>query len=153
MKKLLLSTILLLCSFSTVADERVVQKVDQLVSLLNDLHSSEYKKSRKYQEVNGRYILSSFTLQGFNRGNNWTGYLAIFGKTRHLDKYGENTTQDPEYYLIGVTELYGKFKPSVDLNSAQYKYPLFTFDAKTRDGKPTEVKVQLKGNSITVVNN
>lgn len=95
MKLRLLPTCLLLaCALSHAADRPPVPKpleeqVGRLVELYKDGFATGYPEATRVQKLKtgqgGELILAVFTIEGFDMGNNYSQYLAVFSPTPNED--------------------------------------------------------------------
>jgi len=97
---------------------------DALVSLLVDTDAKEHRKARKihYATNNAGLVFVFFTIEGFNGGNNYTFYLAVFKPDRVFDpSRGEAQQRRPDniakYSLVGYAPVGGKGWRSVDFST------------------------------------
>jgi hypothetical protein len=125
--------LILLCFSSfTQADELkknelsvLSKKADVIIKAMLDNQASEYKKARVYKLLSGKYsrklAVVVFTIEGFNGGNNYQFYMAIFGspseRFRLLDviKIGEKTWRHVDFNSV-VTSGDG-----IEINTLEYQ--------------------------------
>lgn len=85
------------------------KKADILVKSMLDNQASEYKKARVYKLLSGKYsrklAVVVFTIEGFNGGNNYQFYMALFGSPFERFK------------LLDVIKIGAKTWRHVDFNS------------------------------------
>lgn len=137
----------LLLSHSPLADEPVSNKVGTLVSLLSDPYSREYKAARQYKHIpasknHPALTLATFTIEGYNGGNNWTQFLAVFKTVQPHDDNGSSLGKPPSY-LVGYSEFSQKFGLTVNVKSAIYQDRALIFEAKTSEGKSSRFTVNV----------
>ncbi|MDY0164125.1 hypothetical protein [Desulfobotulus sp.] len=115
--------VLFLSTSATVSasDRTVDGATDLLVALLLDTNAGEHRKARQIHYVKDKagMALVFFTVEGFNGGNNYTFYLAIFEPSWKFDpSKGEaqqrNVSNISKYRLVGYSPVGGKGWRSVD---------------------------------------
>ena len=87
--RLLPAGLLLACTLSHAADQPAVPKpleeqVSRLVELYKDSFATGYPEATHVQTLkagDNEFILAVFTIEGFDMGNNYNQYLAVFSST------------------------------------------------------------------------
>ncbi|MFV3411547.1 hypothetical protein ACQCLI_14265 [Pseudomonas nitroreducens] len=87
--RLLPAGLLLACTLSHAADQPAVPKpleeqVSRLVELYKDSFATGYPEATHVQTLKAgdhEFILAVFTIEGFDMGNNYNQYLAVFSST------------------------------------------------------------------------
>jgi len=152
MKYLKLFAFMFLCN-TVHADERVAPQLDVLVELLNDSYSSEFVKARNFKSFElsnaNEYVISVFTIEGLNDGNNWTQYLSVFQSSYKVNDLGESGSE-VKFRLVGFVELSAKHKPKVNFSEAQFSNNTFIFPVISQSGSDSNIEVVVKSTSLEV---
>ena len=106
MKKIICLALFIL-STKISADPALDLEFNRLTSLLTDQYASLVEKSvTKMSDEKTQRVYLSFSIEGFNLGNNFQQFLAVFQKEYKVkqeppfSRYGE-----PKYRLIGYVHL------------------------------------------------
>lgn len=152
MKYLQMMVCVLLFS-SAYADERVAPQLDSLIGLLNDSYSGEFVQARKYRSFKlsntKEYVVSTFTIEGFHGGNNWTQFLSVFRSSYKFNELGE-PKGEARFRLIGFVELSAKHKPKVNFNDVTLEKNTLIFPVITKSGVAANISVVIKQKSLEI---
>jgi hypothetical protein len=122
---------------ASAAEKKVHIATDSLVRLLVDSDAVEYRKARRihYDKNNADMAAVFFTIENFNRGNNYTFYLAVFEASWKSDPEKEDTQQRnsaniSKYRLVGYSPIGGKGWRSIDFNKVTIEKRQITLQTK-----------------------
>lgn len=121
MRSLLVIFALILIGSLTNADEisTLDSRVDTLVTLLKDAHATEFKKARHtYIDGSRAFGIVFFTLEGFDGGNNYTQYLALF---RARSESTTTKSIESTFQLVAYTPVGGKAWRSVNVEKFKFE--------------------------------
>ena len=123
--------------FASVEGQTADSATDSLVTLLVDTDAKEHRKARHTHYVKDKagLVLVFFTIEGFNGGNNYTFYLAVFQPSWKLDpSKGEAQQRNAEniakYKLVGYSPIGGKGKRFVDFKQVAVEKGQITLQTK-----------------------
>lgn len=138
MRFLQFSILVLLLSTSAVvsSDDRTIDgAADSLVGLLLDTDAVEHRKARQIHYVKAAMVLVFFTIEGFDGGNNYTFYLAVFEPSWKFDRSNReaqqhNASNISKFRLVGYSPVGGKGWRSVDFSKFTVEKKQITLQTK-----------------------
>lgn len=123
-------------AFASLEGRTVDGATDSLIGLLVDSDAVEHRKARQIHYVKDQgLVLVFFTIEGFNGGNNYTFYLAVFQPSWKFDpSKGEAQQRNAEniakYKLVGYSPIGGKGKRFVDFTKFAVEKRQITLQTK-----------------------
>lgn len=154
MKLMIVLIALFIASPCTASDNpQLGRSVDALVDVLVDFYAKE--QARKIHDLDGQNLKAVFfTLEGFNMGNNWQRYLAIFKKTSKRQQVPPFAAiGEAKYRLLGYLIIASAHKNFVKEESLIYKnrqlrIPSFDLSPKNRNQRLDDIVINIHAHSL-----